>query len=216
MSAPPASVRPPAEELANGLASVLGVVLSAAGLAVMVGRSWAHGTAVHVTSAAIFGCSLLASYGASACYHLAINPGRKQFLRRVDHAAIFLLIAGTYTPFCLVTLRGVWGWSIFGAVWGQALFGLLFENALRLRRRGLSVGLYLIMGWTAVAAIKPLSAALPRGGFVLLIAGGLTYTLGTILYGLHRVSFAHFWWHLFVLAGSALHFFAVLLYVIPR
>lgn len=216
MSDSPAPSRSPAEELANGLASVVGVVLSAAGLAVMLSRSWAHGTAVHVTSAAVFGCSLLASYGASACYHLAKNAERKQFLRQVDHAAIFLLIAGTYTPFCLVTLRGVWGWSIFAVVWGLALFGLLFENAMRRHRRGLSVGLYLIMGWTAVAALKPLYAALPRGGFVLLIAGGLAYTLGTILYGLHRVSFAHFWWHLFVLAGSALHFFAVLLYVIPR
>ena len=208
--------RSPAEELANGVASALGAVLSAAGLAVMVSRSWRHGTALHVTSAAVFGCSLLASYSASTCYHLARNAERKRFLRRIDHAAIFLLIAGTYTPFTLVTLRGRWGWSIFGAVWGLALFGLLFENALRRHRRGLSVGLYLLMGWTAVVAIKPLSAALPHGGFVLLIAGGLAYTSGTALYLLHRIPFAHFWWHLAVLAGSALHFFAVLLYVIPR
>lgn len=207
--------RPPAEELASGLASALGVVLSAAGLAVMVFRAREHGTAVHVASAAVFGCSLLASYGASACYHLAKNPERKRFLRQVDHAAIFLLIAGTYTPFTLVALRGAWGWSLFAAVWGLALFGILFEDALRRRRRALSIGLYLLMGWTAVAALKPLSAALPLGGFVLLIAGGLAYTFGTILYGLHRVPFAHLWWHLVVLAGSALHFFAVLLFVIP-
>lgn len=208
--------RTPAEELANGLASALGVVLSAVGLSVMVARSWGHGTAVHVISAAVFGCSLLASYGASTCYHLAKNAERKRFLRRIDHAAIFLLIAGTYTPFTLVTLRGTWGWSIFGAVWGLALFGILFENSLRRHRRSLSIGLYLLMGWTALAAIKPLYAALPRGGFVLLAAGGLAYTFGTILYGLRRVPFAHFWWHLVVLAGSTLHFFAILLYVIPR
>jgi hemolysin III len=212
----PVPGRSPAEELASGLASAFGAVLSAVGLAVMVSRSWAHGTAVHVASAAVFGCSLLASYGASTGYHLAQNTGRKQFLRQVDHAAIFLLIAGTYTPFTLVTLRGRWGWSLFGAVWGLALFGVFFEKALRRRRRGLSIGLYLLMGWTAVAAIEPLYAALPRGGFVLLISGGLAYTFGTVLYGSNRVSFAHFWWHLFVLTGSALHFFAVLLYVIPR
>jgi hemolysin III len=182
----------------------------------MLIRSWTHGTAVHVTSAAVFGCSLLALYGASTCYHLAQDARHKQFLRRIDHAAIFLLIAGTYTPFTLVTLHGLWGWSIFGAVWGLALFGLLFENALRRHRRGLSLGLYLLMGWTAVVAIKPLYAALPHGGFALLMAGGLAYTLGTVLYALHRIPFAHFWWHLVVLAGSALHFFAILLYVIPR
>jgi hemolysin III len=171
---------------------------------------------VHVAGAAVFGCSLIASYGASACYHLAKNAERKQFLRRIDHAAIFLLIAGTYTPFTLVALRGTWGWSIFGAVWGLALLGILCENALRRRWRGLSTGLYLLMGWTALAAIKPLHEALPRGGFALLVAGGLAYTLGTALYAMHRVSFAHFWWHLFVLAGSGLHFFAVLLYVLPH
>ena len=216
MSDTPAPRRTPAEEQANGIASALGAVLSAAGLAVMTSRSLTNGAAVHVASALVFGCTLLASYGASACYHLAKNEQRKQFLRRLDHAAIFLLIAGTYTPFTLVTLRGPLGWSIFGAVWGLALFGLLFENALRRRSRGLSIGLYLLIGWTAVAVIKPLFAALPRGGFVLLVAGGLAYTFGTVLYGLHRVPYAHFWWHLLVLAGSALHFFAVLLYVLPR
>ena len=216
MNDTPTPNRSSVEELANGVVSALGVVLSAAGLAVMVIRSWEHGTVVHVTSAAVFGCCLLASYSASTCYHLAKNAERKQFLRRVDHAAIFLLIAGTYTPFTLVTLHGRWGWSIFGAVWGLALFGLLFENALRRHWRGLSLGLYLLMGWTAVVAIKPLYAALPHGGFVLLIAGGFVYSFGTVLYMSHRIPFAHFWWHLFVLAGSALHFFAVLLYVIPR
>ena len=216
MSDTPTPNRSSVEELANGFASALGVVLSAAGLAVMVIRSWKHGTAVHVTSAAIFGCCLLASYSASTCYHLAKNAERKRFLRQLDHAAIFLLIAGTYTPFTLVTLHGLWGWSIFGAVWGLALFGILFENALRRYRRGLSIGLYLLVGWTAVVAIKPLYAALPHGGFALLMAGGLAYTLGTVLYALHRIPYAHFCWHLFVLSGSALHFFSVLLYVIPR
>ena len=212
----PAPGRSRAEEIANGAVSALGAVLSAAGLAVMTIRAGTHGTALHVASAAVFGCSLLASYGASTCYHLAKSPERKQVLRRIDHAAIFLLIAGTYTPFTLVTLRGPLGWSIFGAVWALALFGILFENALRRRRRGLSIGLYLLVGWTAVVAIGPLHAALPRGGFALLVAGGLVYTFGTVLYAFHRISFAHFWWHLAVLAGSALHYFAVLLYVIPR
>lgn len=216
MSDTSAPRRSPAEELANGVAGAVGLVLSAAGLVVMVMRAWTHGNAAHVASAVVFGCSLIASYAASTCYHLAKNAERKQLLRQFDHAAIFLLIAGTYTPFTLVTLHGPWGWSLFAAVWGLALFGIFFESALRRRRRGLSIGLYLLMGWTAVAAIKPLSAALPHGGLVLLIAGGLAYTFGTVLYALQRISFAHLWWHLVVLAGSALHFFAVLLYVIPR
>jgi hemolysin III len=205
-----------AEELANSITHGLGAVLAAAGLAVLVVLSVLRGTAVHVASSAVFGVSMLAMYAASTAYHAARDPTAKKVLRKIDHAAILLLIAGTYTPFTLVTLRGPWGWSIFAAVWGLAGIGLLFEDALRRRWIGLSIGLYVLMGWVAAAAIKPLLEALPARGFALLLSGGLAYTCGTVFYLAGRIPFNHAWWHVAVLAGSILHFFAVLLYVIPR
>ena len=205
-----------AEELANSITHGLGALLAAAGLAVLVVAAVQRGTAVHVVSSFVFGLSLLNLYASSTLYHTIRNPGAKRILRRLDHAAIFLLIAGSYTPFTLVTLRGPWGWSVFGVVWGLAVVGLFFEGALRRRWVGLSLGLYILIGWVAVAAIKPLLESLPRGGVVLLFAGGLAYTFGTIFYLWRRIPFHHAWWHLAVLAGSALHYFAVLLYVIPR
>jgi hemolysin III len=205
-----------AEEIANGITHGLGALLAAAGFAVLVVAAVQRGTAVHVVSSFVFGLSLLNLYASSTLYHTIRNPGAKRVLRRFDHAAIFLLIAGSYTPFTLVTLRGPWGWSIFGVVWGLAVIGLFFEGTLRRRWVGLSLGLYILMGWVAAAAIKPLLESLPRGGVVLLFAGGLAYTFGTILYVWRRIPFHHAWWHLAVLTGSALHYFAVLLYVIPR
>jgi len=205
-----------AEELANSITHGLGALLAAAGLAVLVVAAVQRGTAVHVVSSFVFGLSLLNLYASSTLYHTIRNPGAKRILRRLDHAAIFLLIAGSYTPFTLVTLRGPWGWSVFGVVWGLAVVGLFFEGALRRRWVGLSLGLYILIGWVAAAAIKPLLESLPRGGVVLLFAGGLAYTFGTIFYLWRRIPFHHAWWHLAVLAGSALHYFAVLLYVIPR
>ena len=204
-----------AEERANGITHGLGALLAAAGLVVLVVAAVQRGTAVHVVCSLVFGLSLLNLYASSTLYHTIRNPGAKRILRRFDHAAIFLLIAGTYTPFTLVTLRGPWGWSIFGVVWGLAVIGLFFEDALRRRWVGLSLGLYILMGWVAVAAIKPLVGSLHRGGIVLLFAGGLAYTFGTIFYVCRRIPFHHAWWHLAVLAGSALHYFAVLLYVLP-
>lgn len=203
------------EEIANGITHGLGALLAAVGLAVLVVSAARRGTAVHVVCSLVFGLSLLNLYASSTLYHTIRRPGAKRILRRFDHAAIFLLIAGTYTPFTLVTLRGPWGWSIFGVVWGLAVIGLFFEDALRRRWVGLSLGLYILMGWVAVAAIKPLVGSLHRGGVVLLFAGGLAYTFGTICYVSRRIPFHHAWWHLAVLAGSALHYFAVLLYVIP-
>jgi len=205
-----------AEELANSITHGLGALLAAAALAVLVVAAVQRGTAVHVVSSFVFGLSLLNLYASSTLYHTIRNPGAKRILRRLDHAAIFLLIAGSYTPFTLVTLRGPWGWSVFGVVWGLAVVGLFFEGALRRRWVGLSLGLYILIGWVAAAAIKPLLESLPRGGVVLLFAGGLAYTFGTIFYLWRRIPFHHAWWHLAVLAGSALHYFAVLLYVIPR
>lgn len=203
------------EELANCITHGLGALLAAVGLVVLTVSAVRRGTGVHVVSSAIFGLSLLNLYGSSTLYHASRKPATKRVLRRLDHAAIFLLIAGTYTPFTLVTLRGVWGWTIFGVVWGLAVVGLFFEDALRRRRVGLSLGLYLLMGWVAAAAIKPLLESLAPGGVVLLFAGGLAYTFGTIFYSLRRIPFNHAAWHLAVLLGSVLHYVAVLLYVIP-
>jgi hemolysin III len=205
-----------AEEVANTITHGLGALLATAGVAVLVVSSAQRGSAVHVVSSLVFGFSLIALYSCSALYHAVRNPGVKSILRRLDHAAIFVLIAGTYTPFTLVTLRGPWGWSVFGVVWSLALIGLFFEDALRRRGVGYAMGLYIIMGWVAAAAIKPLLESLPRGGVVLLFAGGLAYTFGTIFYLQRRIPYHHALWHLAVLAGSGLHYFAVLLYVIPR
>ena len=204
------------EEIANSVTHGLGALLSLVGLAVLLERSVRHGSTVQVFSSLVFGLSLLALYLSSTLYHALRNPAAKAVLRRLDHAAIFLLIAGSYTPFTLVTLRGPWGWSIFAVVWALALVGLFFEAALRRRWVGWSVGLYIGMGWVAVAAVAPLYAALPRTGFVLLFAGGMSYTLGTVLYLARRLPFNHAWWHLAVLCGSALHYAAVLLCVVPR
>lgn len=205
-----------AEEIANGITHGFGALLAAAGLVVLVVASVRRGTAVHVVSSAVFGASLVALYVVSVLYHASRNPAAKPLLRRLDHAAIFLLIAGSYTPFALVTLRGPWGWSIFGVVWTLALVGLFFENALRRRGVGFAIGLYLLMGWLAVAAAKPLVQALPRAALLLLVAEGLVYSFGTILYLNRRIPQHHAWWHIAVLAGSVLHFIAVLRYVIPR
>lgn len=205
-----------AEERANCITHGCGALLAAAGLVALVVVSLLHGTVVHLVSSIVYGVTLLAMYASSTVYHATRNPEVKRVMRTIDHASIFLLIAGTYTPFTLVTLSGPWGWSLFGVVWVLALFGLFFEGALRRRWAGFSIGLYLLMGWVAVAAIKPLLNALPRGGLVLLIGGGLAYTLGTVFYMTRRIPFHHAWWHLAVLCGSVLHYFAVLLYVIPR
>jgi len=205
-----------AEEIANSLTHGFGALLAAIGLAVLVVSSVRHGTAVHIVCALVYGLSLFMLFASSTFYHASRNTGFKAILRRLDHAAIFLLIAGSYTPFTLVTLGGPWGWSIFGVVWGLAFIGLFFEGALRRRWVGFSLGLYITMGWVAVVAIKPLLETLPRGGVVLLLAGGLSYTFGTIFYLWRRIPYHHALWHVAVLAGSILHYFAVLLYVIPR
>lgn len=174
-----------------------------------------YGDPWHVTSAAIFGSTMVLLYLASTLYHAIQSPRAKQVLRGFDHAAIYLLIAGTYTPFALVSLRGPWGWSLFGVVWGLALFGIIAQGGF-LRRHGVfRVLLYLAMGWVVVIAAKPLLTNLEPGALWLLGLGGLCYTAGLRFYASNRIPFAHAIWHLFVLAGTILHFFAILLYVIP-
>lgn len=205
----------PGEERANRLTHGLGVVCSVAGLAVMVYYSARHGDAWQIVSTAIFGVTLVLLYTASTLYHSFQGERRKALLQKFDHAAIFLLIAGTYTPFVLVTLRGPWGWSLFGVVWALAVAGVTLKFWFAGRFRLVSTLLYLGMGWLVLIALKPLMAALPAGGLHLLVAGGLCYTGGAIIYLWRRLPYNHAIWHLFVLGGSACHWAAVFRYVVP-
>ncbi len=203
------------EELANALLHGLGTLLAVAGLVVLVTFSVLRGDAWHVVSTAIFGTSLVLQYLASTLYHAFPWPGVKRVFKILDHAAIYVLIAGTYTPIALVTLRGPWGWTIFGLVWGLALAGITVQAVFPGRMRGLMTGLYVAMGWIVVAAFPPLLSALDPGGVAWMVAGGLVYTAGVFFYYRKRFRFSHAVWHVFVLGGSACHFFAVLFYVVP-
>ena len=203
------------EELANSLTHGLGAVLSVAGLVLLVVFAARHGDAWHVVSTAIFGTTLVLLYTASTLYHSLRGERLKQRLQKFDHAAIFLLIAGTYTPFVLVPLRGPWGWSLFGIVWGLAIVGVALKFWFAGRFKLASTLIYVGMGWLVVIAIKPLMAALPAGGVKLLVAGGLCYTGGAVFYLWKRLPYHHAVWHLFVLGGSACHWAAVFCYVVP-
>ncbi len=221
-AADPAGEAPPemprygvGEEIANALTHGVGAVLAVSALVLMTVYSGLYGDAWHVVSSSVFGATLVLLYLASTLYHAVTAPRAKRLLRLLDHGAIFLLIAGTYTPFTLVSLRGPWGWSLFGVVWGLALVGVFFQAGLLRRWEFLRVGLYVAMGWVVVIAIKPLIASMELGGLLLLLGGGLAYTLGIVFYAWERLPFSHAVWHVFVLAGSCLHFFSVFFYVIP-
>jgi hemolysin III len=215
MREPASEYRPtPGEEIANSVTHGVGTLLAIAGLVVLAAFSARRGTAWHVVASSIFGACLILSYGSSTLYHGLRQPRAKHVLRVLDHSAIFLLIAGTYTPFTLISLRGPWGWSLFGVVWGLAVMGIVFKVTMLRRWTVLSVGLYLAMGWCVVVAARPMVENVAPGGLALLLAGGVAYTAGLAFYARRR-RYSHTVWHLFVLAGSTLHFFAVLLYVIP-
>lgn len=204
------------EEIANSITHGIGALLSIGGLAVLVGFASLRGDVWHIASCSIFGSTLILLYVASTLYHSIPSPKIKEILRSVDHSAIYLLIAGTYTPFMLVNLRGPWGWSLFGTIWGIALLGIVLKTTSFGRLPGISLGFYLAMGWIVVIAIKPMLAVLDKGGLELLLFGGLTYTTGIIFYAWKKLPYSHAIWHLFVLAGSCFHFFAILFYVIPN
>ena len=203
------------EEIAHSISHGLGVVLSIAGLAVLVAYASINGDAWHVVSCSIYGATLILLYSASTLYHAIPHPAAKAVLRRLDHAAIYLLIAGTYTPFMLVNLRGPWGWSLFGIIWGVALLGVVLEFIKLRGIKRLSLALYLGLGWVVVVAINPMLEQVEPGGLLLLLIGGLCYSFGVIFYVWKRLAYHHAIWHLFVLAGSVFHFFSVLYYVIP-
>ena len=204
------------EEIAHSVTHGLGVLLSIIGLCVLVAYSALHGEAIHIVASAVFGGTLILLYTASTLYHSIPLPRTKSVLRVIDHASIYLLIAGTYTPFTLITLQGPWGWSLFGVVWSLAAIGVTFKLFHTGRFEVLSLIIYVAMGWCGVIAVKPLLAAMEPGGLWLLLAGGLAYTGGVAFYLMERLRYHHAIWHLFVLAGSVLHYFAVLLYVIPQ
>jgi len=201
------------EEFANVASHGAGFLLAVAGLPVLVWHAAKHGSATDVTAAAIFAGSMVLLYLVSTLYH-AFPAGRaKAWLNRFDHAAIFVFIAASYTPFTLGVLRGAWGWTLFAIVWGVAVFGVTVKMLNRLKHPLLSTGLYVAMGWVAVVAAVPLLSRMPAAGLAWLVAGGLSYTLGAVVFLFdHRVRYAHFVWHLFVLGGSVCHFFAALWY----
>ena len=203
------------EEVANSITHGIGLILAIAGLAILVGFASRLGNTWHMVSCTIFATTLILQYTFSTLYNSIQIPRTKSIMRVLDHSAIFLLIAGTYTPFMLVNLRGTWGWTLFGAVWTLALLGVLFQVSLLRRWQGISLSLYIGMGWVVVVAIKPMLDAVAPGGLILLLLGGLAYTSGVGFYLWKSLRYNHAIWHGFVLAGSILHFFAVLFYVIP-
>lgn len=208
-------MRPLLEEIANSVTGGIGLLLSVAGLSILVVFASLYGDAWHVVSCSVYGATLVMLYGATTLYHSIPHPKAKQILQVVDHVSIYLLIAGTYTPFALVTLRGGWGWTLFGLAWGLCFFGILFKLVFAARYDFLSTALYVAMGWLVLIAIKPVMAALPSQGLIMLLIGGLSYTFGVVFYLLDkRVPYFHTLWHIFVIAGSVLHWFAVMFFVV--
>jgi hemolysin III len=198
------------EEIFNTVTHGIGMLLSVAGLTVLVVLAALHGDGWHVVSFSIFGGSLVVLYGASTLYHAFSKPSIKSFFKKLDHSAIFLLIAGTYTPFMLVTLRGAWGWSLFGVIWAMAALGIGVKSVSGFRFRKLSALVYLFMGWLGIVALKGIVNGVPPSSLALLVIGGLSYTAGVLFYLYRKLPFNHGIWHLFVLCGSAFHYFSVL------
>ena len=197
------------------LTHALGGLLAAIALVLLVRYAAIAHDALRLVAMSIYGASLVLLYFSSACYHLVKTPRIKRVLKILDHASIYLLIAGTYTPILLVSMRGGWGWSLFGVVWAMAIAGALLKLFFVDRFEALSTSMYVVMGWLVVIGIKPLLASIPSHGIYWLVAGGLSYTGGVGFFLWDRLPFNHAIWHLFVIAGSVCHFFAVLFYVLP-
>ena len=201
------------EEAANVATHAVGLVASLFGVGALLYLGVARGEMLHVASAGLYGATLVALYAASTLYHAFREPGVKRVLRVLDHCAIYLLIAGTYTPFVLVGLGGGWGWALFGTVWAMAAAGIVFKVFATGRFAVASTAAYVAMGWLGVVAIGPLVRSLPAAALAWLLAGGVAYTAGTFFY--HRkIPYAHALWHVFVLLGSVCHFVAIGLYVL--
>ncbi|MBU0512844.1 MAG: hemolysin III family protein [Chloroflexi bacterium] len=203
------------EEIAHSITHGIGAGLSIAGLVVLVILAARRGDVYQIVSFSIYGASLIILYLASTLYHSFQRPRLKYVFKVIDHAAIYLLIAGTYTPFLLVGIRGRLGWTLLVIIWGLAVLGVSFKAFFIQRFERLSVLAYILMGWLSVAMMKELWANIPVGGVIWLAAGGVAYTVGVIFYALKKVPYMHAVWHLFVLGGSLCHYFAILLYLVP-
>lgn len=204
------------EAIANSVSHGVGALLSVAGLVLLVVLAILHGGTTLIISVSVYGVSLCLLYTISTLYHAMRPPGVRRVFRILDHSSIYLLIAGTYTPFSLVLLRGGWGWTLFGLVWSFAVIGLVFKAFATGKYPRLSSALYIGMGWLVILAIKPLLAVLPLPGFFWVFLGGVFYTGGVVFYAKDRIPYFHMVWHLCVLAGSACHFFAIFRYVLER
>jgi len=203
------------EEIINASTHGFGILLSIVGLVVLVAFASIDGSPILITSCAVFGGTLIFAYSSSTLYHAVTNEKAKQIFRQFDHASIYLLIAGTYTPIALILLNGTWGWTIFAIIWTTAIAGVILKFIYPHRFKKLSVALYLIMGWFVLVAINQLMQNMESGGLWLMLIGGLFYSVGVIFYVWKSLPYNHAIWHLFVLKGSVSHYFMVLFYVIP-
>lgn len=201
------------EEIANGITHGIGAALSLAALVILVVFASLYGDAWRVVSFSIYGATLFILYLASTLYHSFQNKRVKHFFNILDHSSIFLLIAGTYTPITLISMRGPWGWTLFGLIWGMAIIGILSKVFFINRFKMLSVALYIGMGWLILIAVRPMLEMVPAGLIKWIVIGGLCYTFGVIFYAIKRVPYFHFVWHLFVLAGSITHFIGIFFYL---
>jgi hemolysin III len=204
-----------AEELANRLSHGVAALLSLAGLVVLIIAAAHTGDPYRITSCAIFGSILFLFYMVSTLYHSVRNYKARYIFRILDHAGIYLVIAGTYTPFTLVSLRDGHGWALFGVVWGLAIVGVIFKSLMTHKLVFLAPALYIALGWLIVIDLEELLTMVPLRGVAWLVAGGLSYTFGIIFYAIDRIPFNHAIWHLFVIAGSLCHYLAILWYVVP-
>jgi len=203
------------EEILNAVTHGVGAFLALIGLGILSAAAYINGGTWHLVSFIIYGLSLVLLYSASTLYHSFTNEKIKDLFKFFDHAAIYVLIAGNYTPFTLIPLHGTMGWTIFSIIWGLAVAGIVFKIFFVKRFKLLSTLCYLFMGWFSVVMIKPLLAALPIEGIYWLVGGGIFYTVGAIFYLAHKIPYNHTIWHLFVMAGSIAHFVVVLKYVLP-
>jgi len=198
------------EEIANSVSHGVCFLAAAASAPVLVHSAVRHGGVARIAGASVFAAAMVLMYLTSTLYHALPRSRAKQVFQVLDRAAIFLMIAGTYTPFTLGVLRGTWGWTLFGIVWSLALAGIVLTAAGGIRYPKLTTGLYLAMGWLLLIAVKPLWSRMPSEGLLWLSAGGIAYTVGVVFYAVKRVRYSHFIWHLFVMTGTACHFIAVL------
>lgn len=201
-----------AEEIANSISHGVGLLLALVALPFLLLAANEAGSIRFIVGVSVFGGTVILLYLASTLYHSITHEAAKRIFRVFDHTAIFLLIAGSYTPFALGVLRGPWGWSLLAAVWTLAIIGITLKIRKRTRHSRISIVLYVIMGWLAIVAVKPILALVPLPGIILILAGGIAYTGGLAFFAADRLRYSHFIWHLFVIAGTTCHFFAVLWY----